>query len=83
MYSAGYTNAQMDGWHWWWWFGLTDPPCELTYIESTQKEERGLQAHREDETEDCDSDQGTDAQWLWHDDNNDQRCQDSHPQKGR
>lgn len=54
---------------------------EITHIESTQKEERGLQAHREEEAKDCDNDQGLEAQWLGHEHNDDQRCEDSHPEQ--
>lgn len=55
----------------------------MTHIEGTQKEEGGLQASGEDEAEDSDDDEGTDAQRLGHDDDNDQGCQDTHPQQSR
>ncbi|TNN81363.1 hypothetical protein EYF80_008419 [Liparis tanakae] len=42
-----------------------------------------VKANREDETDDGDDDEGPDAQWLGHDDNDEQCCQDSHPQQGR
>lgn len=63
--------------------GWTDPLRQNTHIEGTQEEEGGLQANGEDETEDGDDDEGSDAQRLGHDDHDDQRCQDSHPQQRR
>lgn len=41
-----------------WQFEAVDPLSEITHIESTQQEECRLQARREDETENCDNDQG-------------------------
>lgn len=58
---------------------LADTSRQNTHIEGTQKEEGGLKANREDETEDGDGDEGTDAQRLRHDDDNHQCCHDPNP----
>lgn len=54
-----------------------------THIEGTQKEEGGLEAHREDEAEDGDDDQSADAQRLRHDEDDDEGRDHPHPQHGR
>lgn len=58
-------------------------PRENTHIEGTQKEEGGLEAHREDEAEDGDDDESPDTQWLRHDKDDDEGRNNPHPQHRR
>jgi len=61
---------------------LHAPTHTHTYVETPQQKQRGLQADREDQTQDGGSDEHPDAVRLRKDDNDRQGNQHGHPQQG-